>query len=527
MSTKLLVIRLGSLGDVILTSATVLNLKLNWPDSELVYLTRENFAEVVRHFDGVDRIETVPDNPGPKEYIRRLYGLDNMNFDIVVDLHGNGRSWLARKMITAGRSVVYPKRRWERRRLVRNKTIPAAWPHTIDMYNDCLRQLDGRSFCTRPLMKSTQTGDRRSRPSDSEPLVIVAPGAAHPNKKWFTERFEGVAARLHNELGAMICWVIGSDGSGSTDAPASVPESAVKIMQDRTIPELADLISEADLTIANDSGLAHLSSAVGTPVLSIFGPTHPALGFAPRGIRDAVIEVDEYCRPCSLHGRKPCFREERFCFSRINADQVIEAAAGILSRGRGDPALLLDRDGTVIVNKHFLADPDLVELEEGAAGALRKASSAGYKLVIVSNQSGVARGYFGTDAVDQVNTRMLELLAAERVTIDGLYYCPHHSIKGTVSEYTVDCDCRKPSAGMAEQAVSELNIDLRRSYVIGDSRPDFDLGRVIGARSILLRTGHGPKAEVEMQVGCKLTDECVFDNLSAAIDFIVRRGRLA
>jgi D-glycero-D-manno-heptose 1,7-bisphosphate phosphatase len=150
---------------------------------------------------------------------------------------------------------------------------------------------------------------------------------------------------------------------------------------------------------------------------------------------------------------------------------------------------ILDRDGTVIVDRHYLADPAGVELLPNALSGLQRLSSLGLGLAIVSNQSGLARGYFDRAAVDAVNTRMKELLAAGGVQLDGIYYCPHIDAD--------DCTCRKPRPGMMLQAVAELDFDPAQAFVLGDKACDVDLGRAFGATSFMVRTGYGAQARAE------------------------------
>jgi D,D-heptose 1,7-bisphosphate phosphatase len=296
-----------------------------------------------------------------------------------------------------------------------------------------------------------------------------------------------------------IAWVVTANDKGRSGLETKIPLGGFEEFVDEPIGLLSQIIAGARLTLSNDSGLMHLSSAVGTPVLGIFGPTHPALGFSPRGIWDRIIEVDEPCRPCSLHGQKPCYRPERYCLTRISADMVFATLSTMLEDSdKRSPALFLDRDGTTIVDKDYLADPDKVELIPGVAEGLIEAKRRGYKLVILSNQSGVARGMFDNATVDRVNQRLIEILARQGVVLDGLYYCPHY-IGGRVPEYSISCYCRKPAPGMAERAAKELGIDLRRSWVIGDKEDDLSLGRVLGANSMLVRTGYGTKTEQELK----------------------------
>lgn len=523
MKRKFLIVRFSSLGDIILASACILNLKINFPESHIVFLTKERFKNLVAMFDGIDEIVSLTDNAGTLEYYRLLNRLDNYNFDTIVDLHGNFRSWLAGKMVTSNHCVVYPKRRLERVNIVRKKQIPLSWPHTIDLYNDVVRQLGGKVFARRPVIRTSRKKVINSISFVSgNKYVFFAPGAAHANKQWGLDNFAEVAYKLHEEFGYKIIWSVLNPDMGKTSLEERLPAEDFFELVDYPVEELKEIIAQSELTIANDSGLAHLSSAVGTPTLAVFGPTHPVLGFAPRGLFDRVVEVDEPCRPCSLHGKKPCYREKRFCFTRIEPETVFEQAAEILQSGINKyPALFIDRDGTVIVDKDYLSDPAKIEFETRAMEALRLARENGFKIIIVSNQSGVARGFFSLESVEKMNARLLEMLSTEGIEIDGLYYCPHHP-EGTVSEFAYECRCRKPSAGLPEEAARALGVDLRRSAVIGDTFKDINLGRVLGVDSFLVRTGYGCQTERKIKISLINDKNIAFDNLLEAVKYIVK-----
>lgn len=145
--------------------------------------------------------------------------------------------------------------------------------------------------------------------------------------------------------------------------------------------------------------------------------------------------------------------------------------------------LFLDRDGTVIVDRHYLHDPADVVLEIEAAAGLRSLIEIGAIPVIVTNQSGVGRGMFTESSVHAVHDRLDHMLRAEGVKISGYYYCPH------VPED--DCDCRKPSPGMAQWAAKDLSLKLDEAIVVGDKMSDLKLAQSIGAYGILVRTGKG------------------------------------
>ena len=158
------------------------------------------------------------------------------------------------------------------------------------------------------------------------------------------------------------------------------------------------------------------------------------------------------------------------------------------------PAAFLDRDGTIIVERDFLGDPDGVELLPGSAEAIRLLNLWGYWVIGVSNQSGVARGYYGIPEVEAVNERVIETLAQHKACLNRIYFCTHHPEIGR-AKGDPPCECRKPAAGMVEQARSDYPIDLERSFVVGDQPADVGLGRTVGIPGILVRTGFGKNSQ--------------------------------
>lgn len=149
--------------------------------------------------------------------------------------------------------------------------------------------------------------------------------------------------------------------------------------------------------------------------------------------------------------------------------------------------VLLDRDGTINVEKHYLSDPHQLELLPGTAAAIRSLRDLGLGVAVITNQSGIARGYFDQDRLEAIHARLRDLLTAEGAELDGIYVCPHGPDD--------DCDCRKPLPGMVVQAMAEHGFDPAAAFVVGDKEVDVELGRGVGAVSILVRTGHGLNAE--------------------------------
>jgi D-glycero-D-manno-heptose 1,7-bisphosphate phosphatase len=154
--------------------------------------------------------------------------------------------------------------------------------------------------------------------------------------------------------------------------------------------------------------------------------------------------------------------------------------------------VILDRDGTIIVERNYLSDSDQVELLPGVGAGLARLRAAGFGLVVVTNQSGIGRGYFDLDQLARIHGRMQNLLAAEGAKIDGIYFCPHRPDE--------NCICRKPATELIRRASSELNFNPTESFVIGDNVCDIQLGQRIGATTILVRSGYGAKIEEQIEV---------------------------
>ncbi len=154
------------------------------------------------------------------------------------------------------------------------------------------------------------------------------------------------------------------------------------------------------------------------------------------------------------------------------------------------PAVFLDRDGVVIEDSQYLGDPSRVRLLPGAAETIAALNRSGWPVVIVTNQSGVARGMFTEDDVDAVHDHLAELLHGYGAKIDAFYFCPHHP-DGEVLRFAVECECRKPQPGMLLRAAAELRLDLAASWLIGDRVTDLEAGAAVGCRTVLVRTGSG------------------------------------
>lgn len=180
------------------------------------------------------------------------------------------------------------------------------------------------------------------------------------------------------------------------------------------------------------------------------------------------------------------------------------------------PAVFLDRDGTICEEVGYLNHVSRFRMFPFAAAALQRLNDAGYAVIVVSNQSGVARGYFPESLVQQLHQVMVQQLHEAGAKVDAVYYCPHAS--------SDNCSCRKPKTGMLERAASEHGLDLKRSFVVGDRHGDVQLARNAQARGILVRTGYGEGELAWHAAKWPAPPDFIADDLAAAVEWILRQA---
>ena len=183
-------------------------------------------------------------------------------------------------------------------------------------------------------------------------------------------------------------------------------------------------------------------------------------------------------------------------------------------------AVFLDRDGTMIEDVGYLDSLSRVAFYPWTVDAIRMLNRAGFPVVVITNQAGVARGRFDEAFVGETHRSLDARLAAGGARVDAYYYCPHHP-DGIVPAYTRRCDCRKPGHAMIDRAARELGLDPARSFMVGDKWLDIQAGRGAGTRTILVRTGGGGDEERHPAAG--VTADAVVDNLAAAVSWILTK----
>ncbi|MCI5114681.1 MAG: D-glycero-beta-D-manno-heptose 1,7-bisphosphate 7-phosphatase [Candidatus Electrothrix sp. AW1] len=186
------------------------------------------------------------------------------------------------------------------------------------------------------------------------------------------------------------------------------------------------------------------------------------------------------------------------------------------------PAVFLDRDGTINEQMGYINHISRFILLPGVATAIRRLNEQNIPVVVVTNQSGLARGYFPPVLLDAVHAQMERELAAQDAHIDGLYICPHHP-EAKEKQFRKVCTCRKPQTGLLEQAAAELELDLTRSFMVGDRWSDLKCGNRVGATSVLVLTGYGRGDLEYIGPEQEIQPDKIAEDLSEAVDWIIEQ----
>jgi len=356
---------------------------------------------------------------------------------------------------------------------------------------------------------------------DPARTIALAPGASYgPTKRWPEDRFLALGKILRSE-GWSLLWFGGGEESRlclrlaeatSEGGPSSAPGVSVSQAGTMSLRRSLALLAGLRAMISNDSGAMHLAQAAGCPVVGIFGSTSPEWT-GPSGPRQAVVHHRLACSPCFARSCPTAIE----CLDAVTVEEVRLALAEVLRRDaslRRTPAVFLDRDGTVLDLVPYLRTVEETRLAPGAARGLRRLQEAGYALVVVTNQSAIARGLLDEEGLRRIHERMIDLLREEGIVLRGLESCPHHP------DFGEPCACRKPEPGMILRAAHRFDLDLDRSFTIGDSVSDLQAGRAARTRTILVRGGYGRETERSLPPDGSPAD-AVCDDLEAAAERIL------
>jgi heptosyltransferase-2 len=548
------------IGDAVMCEPALRGLRSVFPQAELVLLAKATVAELFAGYPGLDRVLVYED----KGKHRGLAGkwtlagtLRRHRFDLAVLFQNAFEAafiaWLAgipRRYgyLTDGRAVF----------LTDPVAVPNPLPHQVGYYWNMLKPLGLSGEPLSPQLSVLPEEERimgerliSSGVAPSDLVIGVNPGSTYGSaKRWLPDRFAEVAQRLAEQLcetehkpAAVVIFGAKGEESLGRDIAARMRTRSVVLSGATTIRELMAVTKRCRLLLTNDTGPMHIASACGVPVVAIFGPTDWRTT-APYGQERSIVREPVDCAPCLL---RECPIDHR-CMTNVTVDRVYETAvqqmqgdrlAGNkltsdkpMSQETGASAqkvsacppanlsavlsgytIFLDRDGTLNPDPGYIRSPDQLELFPGVAQALAKLVQAGARLIVVTNQSGVARGLFSIGELEAIHAKLTRLLGEAGAPLDAIYVCPHHPDDS--------CNCRKPNTGLIDQAVRERAVDLSRSYLIGDHMRDMELAKRMGLRSILVTTGAMSSQQAEELKASGLAPGWVAATFAEAADWLL------
>lgn len=528
---KILIRGVNWIGDAVLIIPAIRAVRKGFPDAQISLLVKPWVAELFKGNPDVNEIILYEEKfHGISGKMRLAMMLRAKEFNTAILLQNAFDAALIAWIAGIPERIGYSR---DYRRLLLTKPVPVnrntLKKHHVYYYLDLLKEsLHVEPDSIEPLLYLAEEEMNRARKMlhselqthKSEILIGINPGATYGSaKRWMTERFASLIYKIIKELDGRILLFgsraeigIADEIMKEIDARNRAVSSQIRrdtscilnMTGKTSLRELAALISECDVFITNDSGPMHMASALHVPVVAIFGSTDKA-ATGPFGKGHKIVSKDIACSPCL---EKECpvdstqYREGHLkCLADITTEDVLNALKEVLPK---EKAVFLDRDGTLNEDIGYLNSFENLKIFSGTPENLRRLKNAGFKLIGITNQSGIARGIVSEEFVQETNEYLQKTLA-----IDDFYYCPHHPDNG--------CPCRKPKPMLLRKARLEHRINLKSSYVIGDKTIDIFLAKAVGAKGILVMTGHDKESK---------DADFIAKNLGEAVDWILEQENL-
>ena len=536
------------LGDAVMCEPALRGLRRLFPQASITLLVKPSVAGLFESHPAVDRIFLYDDkgrHAGLAGKWRLAGDLRQQGFDLAVLFQNAFEAALLTALAgirrrygyaTDGRSLLFSEPV-----AMHGRRTPV---HQIEYYWNMLKPLGLTGHPSQPELFVSPDEERSIAErlnhrgiTTADHVIGINPGSTYGGaKRWLPDRFADSTERLCRTLrdagrrpAVVVIGAKGEEPLGREIASRLTAPSAM-LSGATTIRELMAVIKRCAVLITNDTGPMHLASALGVPVVGIFGPTDWRTT-SPSGVEHALLRHPVDCAPCML---RECPIDHR-CMTGVTVDRVYQAGLSILSRRSGlscdhphvtaqretvastrvldGYTIFLDRDGTLNEDPGFLRSASDLKLLPGVATALARLKSAGARLVVVTNQSGVGRGLLTLRDLEAIHARLEGLLEQGDAALDAIYFCPHHPDDG--------CRCRKPATGMVDRAVSELQADLRKAYVVGDHAGDIQLANAAGVKSILVTSGQVDQQALTMLRAAGAVPDMVAPSMTEAVEWIL------
>jgi heptosyltransferase-2 len=324
---KILVIRLSSLGDIVLTQSAVQAIRDEFPDAQIHYLTKKIYAPIVEMFNCVDEIHY-----WENKFIL-LKNLRNIKFDIAIDLHSKFNTFIIKSFVRAKRTVTYNKRHFLRCQIIKGKTDKAILS-TVGLYFTALKKMELEIEVFAPKLfpaKNTEIPEVFSSGKHAKQIGIF-PGALHKTKQYPVQQLAEFIDSIPAEWDCRFL-IFGSKAESElvVKLNSMTKTDVIDLCGKLNLQQLVFAINEMDVVITNDSGPMHIAAALEKPQIAIFGATHPKLGFAPMNTKAIILSANLQCQPCSLHGSEKCPKEYFNCMSSISTGQILNSLKTLMN----------------------------------------------------------------------------------------------------------------------------------------------------------------------------------------------------
>jgi heptosyltransferase-2 len=486
ISQKILIRGVNWIGDAVLTIPAIHAVRKTFPDAHISLLVRPWVADIFKASPDIDEIILYEDRyKGITGKLRLAKALKAENFSIAILLQNAFDAALITWLAGIPERIGYDT---DFRRLLLTKAVPLSKDiltrHQVYYYLNIINGTGAAPVETMPHLSLTHEEREKAKRTlgsfnaTQRPLIGINPGATYGSaKRWPPERFAELIIHIIDTLnGKVILFgsrseldtsheiinTIAARSSHISDYPSHVLNMAGKT----GLRELAALISECDTFVTNDSGPMHMASALFVPTVAIFGSTNRKTT-GPFGQGHRIVSKNLPCAPCM---KRECPEGHLKCMTEISADEVFDAVKDLLP---SEKAVFLDKDGTIIEDKNYLNSFDDLVILPDVKEHLHRLKERGFKLIGITNQSGIARGI-----VDEPFVRESNAYLQNELGIDDFYYCPHHPDE--------NCACRKPEPLLIVRARTEHSLNLKKSFVMGDKESDVALAENSGTRGVLI-----------------------------------------
>lgn len=475
MADKIIIRGVNWIGDAVMTMPAIRALRKAYPESEIGMIVKPSVAPLFERDPNINAIILYEDRfKGILGRLKLTNKLRKEHYSKAILMQNAFDAALITFLAGIPERVGYNR---DGRGFLLTRPVPFdnddRRGHHIEYYLNLLRMSDIKADYSEPwiyLSIDERLTARNFLSSLKRPILGVNPGATYGSaKRWFPERFAEVANWFVKETGGSVVIFGGSNEVDiAEEIDKHIPENKLFLAGKTSLRELVSLVSECDVFVTNDSGPMHITYAVGTPLVAIFGSTDPELT-GPVGERDKVIKTDLPCSPCF---ERTCKDSDMRCMYTVTAEDVYFGINEILPDKK---AVFFDRDGTLCRDSHYLNNWKDFEIFP-EVNSLNKLKEKGFVLIGVSNQSGIQRGLVDESFAKEVNQVFID-----KYGFEDFYYCPHGP-----NEH---CSCRKPEPGMLLKARAQHMINLKQSYIVGDKDDDMLLAKAVGAKGILVKTG--------------------------------------